>query len=116
MEAFLFLEDTGMIGLGTWKFSVKTTYYSGDFLMEISEDNGRYKIIPKFPGLMTIELDYNVLSVTEKGDTLFVEATSNIIPGNRPVRAQFLFRGDICNVEAEIPFLGKTPAICGQRV
>lgn len=103
-----------MIGLGTWKFELKTPVFSGTLHLIISDKNGQYDFRPELPGYKGA-LEYEVLSVKEEGNTLSGELTTSFIPIKKPVKLAMTFSGDRCVAIAKVPLLGKIK-VQGQRI
>ena len=103
-----------MIGLGTWAFELNTPVFKGTLHLTISEKNGQYDFKPELPGYNG-PLEYEVLSVTEEGNTLSGELTTSFIPMKKPVKLAMPFAGDRCAAIARVPLLGKVN-VQGKRI
>ena len=95
-----------MIGLGKWKFSVEMFLFKGDIYLNISNNNGKYVFTPEIPGY-TDEIKYDIIEAKESGNTLHVVAETTMLPGKKIISADLMFDGDNCEVETEVPFIGK---------
>lgn len=103
-----------MIGLGTWSFELNTPVFKGKLLLTISDNNGQYDFKPELPGYKG-DMEYEVLSVKEEGNTLSGELTTSFIPVKKPVKLAMTFAGDRCAAVARVPILGKIK-VQGNRV
>ena len=74
-----------MIGLGTWSFELNTPVFKGKLLLTILDNNGEYDFRPEFPGFAG-DLEYEVLSAREDGNTLSGELTCSLIPVKKPIK------------------------------
>ena len=95
-----------MIGLGTWSFELNTPVFKGKLLLTILDNNGEYDFRPEFPGFAG-DLEYEVLSAREDGNTLSGELTCSLIPVKKPIKLAMTFNGDRCAAVARVPILGK---------
>ena len=103
-----------MIGLGTWSFELNTPVFKGKLLLTISDNNGQYDFKPELPGYKG-DMEYEVLSVKEEGNTLSGELTTSFIPVKKPIKLAMTFAGDRCAAVARVPILGKIK-VQGNRV
>lgn len=95
-----------MIGLGTWAFELNTPVFQGKLHLTVLDNNGQYDFRPELPGYKG-NMEYEVLSVKEEGNTLSGELTTSFIPGKRPIKLELTFLGTQCQAVAKVPILGK---------
>lgn len=103
-----------MIGIGSWLFELNTPVFRGKLILHISYENGQYDFKPELPGYNG-EMEYEVLSVKEEGNTLSGELTTSFIPGKKPIKLAMTFQGDRCAAIAKVPLLGKV-RVNGNRI
>ena len=93
-----------MIGLGTWKTTVHHSFYDGDIILAITDNNGEYAFdvtLKAFKEPPTFE----VSNITEKGNRLEGDVKISIIPFKIKFYADF--EADVMRGALNIPFVGE---------
>lgn len=93
-----------MIGIGKWKFSVKTFIYSGEVTADIFDNGGKYGYKLEVPGVAVPEI--KVKEVKEEGNTVDVTFSTPVLPG-KDILIHAEFSGDTFTGYAKIPLFGK---------
>ena len=93
-----------MIGIGTWKGTVKAMLMTFEGTVEIRDNDGEYEFkftLPdRFKGAQIRTYD-----ITEDGNTLRGKAEVSLLPG-KELRAEVTFDGDRMEGKFILPFLG----------
>jgi len=95
-----------MIGLGKWSYKVSTVFISGDVVLEVSDDNGAYKV-----EVLSIETESDIpefrfYDIVEEGNTLTGKGEVSMLPGSK-LDLSMTFEGDTMNGFLKVPYVGK---------
>lgn len=101
-----------MIGLGTWKFDLKTMFFTGEVRLQVFDNGGQYGLNILQPAMDTPQI--TVKSITETDDTVKAIIATPLLP-HADVTLVATFSGDTVTGYAKVPFLGKVP-VNGTRV
>ena len=103
-----------MIGLGKWRGSVKSKFFTGDVDFEVSDKNGKYEFnidLPeKFRGI-----DYEYYDISESGDTLTCKGRCSALP-MFVINAELKFSGDNAVIKLSTPLMLKSIKINAVRI
>jgi len=102
-----------MLGLGKWKLSVSTRFYSGDVFLVIGEKDGEYDVYAEFPGGKRPDFRFGKLRA--EGSTLTGVAQHSMLQGSQiPFGATF--EGDTVSGFLDVPIVGMIKFSDGERV
>ena len=101
-----------MIGLGTWKFNLKTMVFSGEVRLEIYDNDGQYGLRILQPQMETPQI--TVKELVESEDTVKAVVSTSLLP-YADLTLVATFTGDCVEGYVKVPFIGKVP-IKGERV
>ena len=93
-----------MIGLGTWKCSINHSFYKGDAIITIRDNNGEYDFQAALEGNDKMP-SYTVSNVSETGNRLEGELKIDILPMKIKFYADF--DGDKASGGLMLPFVGE---------
>lgn len=92
-----------MIGLGKWRGSVKSKFFTGDVDFEIADNGGKYEFkidLPdKFKGI-----DYEYYDIAEKGGALVCKGRCSAFP-MLVINAELKFSGDTAVIKLSTPLM-----------
>ena len=102
-----------MLGLGKWKITVKTRFYSGDAYMVIGEKDGEYEIYADLAnGKRT---DFRFSKLHAEGSTLKGTAQHSMLQGNS-IPFSATFEGDTVSGFLDVLFVGMIKFVNGEKV
>ena len=101
-----------MIGLGTWKFNLKTMVFTGEVRLEIFDNGGEYGLRILQPQMETPQI--TVKDLVETADTITAVISTPLLP-HADLKLEAVFSGDTVEGSVKVPFLGKVP-VKGTRV
>jgi len=92
-----------MVGLGKWKFYVKTRFYSGDAFLIVGEKNGEYEIFADLAsGKRT---DFRFSKLQAQGNTITGVAQHSLLQGNM-LPFSMTFEDGSASGSLDVPFVG----------
>ena len=95
-----------MIGLGTWKFDLKTMIFTGEVRLEIFDNAGQYGLRILQPQMETPQI--TVKDLVETDDTITAVISTPLLP-HADLKLEAVFAGDSVEGSVKVPFLGKIP-------
>lgn len=95
-----------MIGLGKWQADVKSMFFSGTAILDITDNSGEYGMALELPGQNIDIPEIKILESEEDGDILNLKAEVSILP-KKTIDVSLVFEGDTLNGSLKIPFIGK---------
>ena len=101
-----------MLGLGKWKFDLKTMIYTGEAQIELYDNNGQYGLRILKPEMETPQI--TVKELVEKDDTIKAVISVSLLPHSN-LTLVFQFTDNTVEGYVKVPFLGKIP-IKGVRI
>ncbi|MBQ6268419.1 MAG: hypothetical protein IJK64_11700 [Clostridia bacterium] len=101
-----------MIGLGTWKFDLKTMIFTGEVRLEVFDNAGQYGLRILQPAMETPQITVKELKETD--DTVKAVISTALVP-HADLTLVATFAGDRVEGYVKVPFIGKVP-LKGERV
>ena len=102
-----------MLGLGKWKFNVKTRFYSGDAYLVVGEKDGEYEIFADLANGKRTDFRFSKLRL--EGSTITGFAQHSLLQGNMiPFSATFEDGG--ASGFLDVPFVGMIRFSGGEKV
>ena len=95
-----------MIGLGTWKTTIKSIVFTGEITVVISDKNGEYDIDFQLPEKYAKKMQIRTYDIKEEGNTLSGKGEVSLLKG-KEIGASVTFDGDTFEGFLDIPFLKK---------
>ena len=104
-----------MLGIGKWKFNVDVFLFKGYIILNVTEKDGEYSFEPSLEGFND-DLNYEILDVKVKGNTLIGTARATLMPGNKVVVATLEFKDDCCYGVVDLPYYGRLNLGKGEKI
>jgi len=102
-----------MIGLGKWKFTVNTRFYSGEAFLIVGEKDGEYDIYAELANGKRADFRFSKLQA--QGSTITGVAHHSLLQGNSiPFGATF--EGGAASGFLDVPFIGMIKFSNGEKV
>jgi len=92
-----------MIGLGKWKFSVSTRFYSGEAFLIVGEKDGEYEIHAELASGKRPDFRFSKLQA--QGNTLTGVAQHSMLQGNT-IPFSATFENGTASGSLDVPFVG----------
>ncbi|MCL2301176.1 MAG: hypothetical protein FWC27_13625 [Firmicutes bacterium] len=92
-----------MLGLGKWKFTVNTRFYSGEAYLVIGGRDGAYDIRAELANGKRPDFRFSQLQA--QGDTLTGVAQHSLLQGSL-IPFRMTFEGDTASGSLDVPFIG----------
>lgn len=107
-----------MIGLGKWSVYVNMMIYKGDLGVEISDDNGNYKVDFELPPKLAEKIKITTHDIVAEGNKISGKGDIDMGKGRKvKVAAEVVIDGDVMTGNLQIPLLKRTiPLENGHRV
>jgi len=102
-----------MLGLGKWKFQVKTRFYSGDAYLVVGEKDGAYDIHTELGNGKRADFRFGKLQV--EGNTITGTAQHSLLQGNL-IPFSATFEDDSASGFLDVPFVGMIKFSDGEKV
>jgi len=102
-----------MLGLGKWKFNVKTRFYSGDAYMIVEEKDGAYEIRAELANGKKPDFRFGKFQV--EGNTITGVAHHSMLQGNS-IPFSATFEDGTANGFLDVPFIGLIKLNNGEKV
>lgn len=103
-----------MIGLGIWTGDIETSVISGNAVVEISDNNGKYDFKVTVPSLKKIP-NFTVYDIKENGNCLSGKAEIDLM-GKVNADISVEINGDKFTGYIKVPFFGKVEIKNGRKI
>lgn len=95
-----------MIGIGKWRGTVKSKFFTGSVDFEIIDNNGKYEFDIALPEKFS-NMQFSYYDIVERGDTLTCKGKCSLIP-RLTVNAELKFSGDTASIKLSAPPVPKS--------
>jgi len=92
-----------MLGLGKWKFQVKTRFYSGDAYLIVGGKDGEYEVYAELANGKRTDFRFSKLQL--QGSTLTGVAQHSLLQGSQ-IPFSATFGDDTASGSLDVPFVG----------
>ena len=92
-----------MLGIGKWKFTVNTRFYSGEVFLVVGEKNGEYDVYAEFPSGK--KPDFRFSKLQAQGSTLTGVAQHSLLQGSQ-IPFSATFADGTASGFLDVPFVG----------